>query len=110
MALRFREKPYTDQRGKKAADYLSELLDADIDVVTLATALLEIPNEGTLQGTSIGGLKITGISTWYIKENGYYLVYSYHKKRNEVCFLYVFNGDLDKEKNEIKKRIQEVYS
>ena len=93
MPVAFKKAQFKDINGKTPSDYIAELLaQGELKVMRLATYVSLIPNEGVLIGTPVYKMRSPAIGIWVRSRGRYHLFYSYFKQRNEVCFLYFFQG------------------
>lgn len=110
MAPNFKKVQFKDGDGKEPSEYIRELLLRQIDVMRLAIFICQIPNEGTLLGTPLRKLNKPPVGIWVVSKGRYHLYYSYFKRRNEVCFLYLVKGSAtQQELSEAINRVKSFY-
>jgi mRNA-degrading endonuclease RelE of RelBE toxin-antitoxin system len=97
LTQKLRVEHYRDASGKEVTDYLMDLIDNGIEEgIRLTTIVLKAQNEGFLpfwEAPLLITIKTPRIGIYFYRKGNYHLIFSYYKRRNEVCFLDVYDRD-----------------
>jgi hypothetical protein len=108
---------YEDNNGAKPSGLITEALFHYVLepakgklLLSLSTKAQVLEHLSVLKGDGIGSLRHPPVGLWDLNEPPFHLLYSHHKIRLEVYFLYFYEGtDLKAGINEAKRRVQKLY-
>ena len=107
---------YEDDNGNKPTQIITDRLLHYVHspkgylLMMLSTRAQVLENSSVLDGHPIKTLSRPPVGIWNLKEPPFHLLYSRHKIRREVCYLYFYEGtDLRTALRETERRVKILY-